>query len=177
MVENKILNNKNKTKMLKKTTKTPATVTNSVDLFVPTAKADVPKAIEILKAQLAAKKGNIDETISLDINYGSTNIKNVNSVKELMEISASINARAVAYQAELVRYGLDKVNIAPFTVSDKSAEEWVKIIAKAANELINKSEITRLENAISKLSKHLDAETQLANELADIMSSASEAIK
>lgn len=146
-------------------------------LMIPVTKADVPKAIEMLKKQLAAKKGNMDEKISLDILYNGKNIKNVDSVKELMEISASINARAIAYQAELVRYGLDKANIAPFTQSDKTPEEWVKIIQKAANELINRSEITRLENAISKLSKHLDAETQLANELAEIISSAEEAIK
>lgn len=159
------------------TNKTAVATANSGALMIPVTKQDVPQAIEVLKAQLAAKKGNIDETISLDISYSGKNIKNVDSVKELMEISASINARAVAYQAELVRYGLDKANIASFSVSDKTAAEWVKIISKASNELINKSEITRLENAITKLSKHLDAETQLANELAEIMSSASEAIK
>ena len=160
-----------------KTNKTAVSTINTAALMVPTTKADVPQAIEMLKAQLAAKKGNIDETISLDISYNGKNIKNVDSVKELMEISASINARAAAYQVELVRYGLDKANIAAFSVSDKTAEEWIKIIGKASNELINKSEITRLENAITKLSKHLDAETQLANELAEIMSTASEAIK
>ena len=68
-------------------------------------------------------------------------------------------------------------NIAPFSQTDKTVADWIKIIGKAINELINKSEITRLENAINKLSKHLDAETQLANELAGIMASASESIK
>lgn len=160
------------------TKKTTAVATAQAgNLIIPTTKADVPQAIEVLKAQLAAKKGNIDETISLDIDYQGTNIKSVDSVKTLMEISASVNARAIAYNEELVRYGLNEANIAPFEQSGKTAAEWVKIIGKAANELINKSEITRLENAITKLSKHLDAETQLANELADIMSSALEAIK
>ena len=156
---------------------TALSTANTGALIVPKSAADVPQAIEMLKVQLAAKKGNIDESISLDISYNGKNIKNVDSVKELMEISASINARSTAYQAELVRYNLDNANIAPFTVSDKTAEEWVKIIGKASNELINKSEITRLENAISKLSNHLDAETKLANELAEIMTSASAAIK
>jgi hypothetical protein len=145
--------------------------------LLPVTKADVPRTIEVLKAQLAEKRKNIDETVSLDISYQGTNIKNVTTVGELMEISASINSRAEAYERELTRYGLDKLNIAKFEQSGKSVQEWIKIISKASNELINKAEITKLENAINKLSKHLDAETQLANELAEIMGDASQAIK
>lgn len=158
------------------TKKTAVATAQTAGLMIPTTKQDVPKAIEILKAQLAAKKGTIDEKVSLDIVYSGKNIKDITSVKELLEISASIHTRAQAYDLELDRYNLKEANIAKFSQSEKSVEDWVKIISKAVNELINKSEITRLENAITKLSKHLDAETQLANELADIMNSAQEAI-
>lgn len=163
--------------MAKSETKKAVATAQTTGLMIPTTKQDVPKAIEILKAQLAAKRGTIDEKISLDIVYTGKNIKDVTTVKELLEISASIHTRAQAYDLELDRYNLKEANIAKFSQSEKSVEDWVKIIGKRINEVINNSEISRLESAIAKLSKHLDAETQLANELADIMSTAQEAIK
>jgi len=150
-----------------------ATTGNTNGLML--TKADVPGAIEKLEAQLAALKGNRDEEVSLNISYNSTNIKDVATVKELLEISSSINARSAAYAVEAERYGV-VAKVRPFMVSEKTAEEWQKIIGKAINELINKKQIETLENAIKKLSKHLDEDTRLQKELAEIMGTASEKI-
>jgi hypothetical protein len=158
-----------------KTTKKATAVATTNDSVMPITKADVPAAIEKLEAQLAALRGNRDEEISLNISYNGTNIKDVTTVKELLEISSSINARSAAYAVEAERYNV-VAKVRPFMVSEKTAEEWVKIIGKAINELINKKQIETLESAIKKMSKHLDEETKLQKELAEIMQLASEKI-
>lgn len=149
-----------------------ATVGNNSNVMIPRTSADVPQAIEALKAQLASLKCNTEEKVSTDINYNGTNVKNVKSVKELLEISASIAARSRQYDEELVRYQLDAKLIQPWSQSEKSADQWFGIIKKAVFELTNAKQIETLENAIAKLSKHLDAETRLQNDLAEIMASA-----
>ena len=45
-------------------------------------------------------------------------------------------------------------------------------MAKAIHQLINDQQIKQLEDAISELSKHLDAETRLQQTLSKIMKSA-----
>jgi hypothetical protein len=157
-------------------TKTVAKNTTTAVQAPKTAK-DVPATIEFLKAQLAQLKGNAEEKISLDISYNGKNIKTVDTVSELLQISASLHARETAYKAEVVRYGLENANIQPFSEEKKSIEEWNKIIAKAIHELINSKQIQKIENAIKELSKHLDAETQLANTLASVMEGAMEFVK
>lgn len=146
-------------------------------LVIPTTTQQVPEAIETLKAQLAKLKGDVEEKVSLDISYNGKNIKNVDTVKELLEISASLHAREVAYNAEIVRYKLEKANIQPFSQEGKSLNDWEKIIAKAIHELINSKQIQKIENAIKELSKHLDAETKLKNTLAEVMQGATEYIQ
>ena len=143
-----------------------------LDITAPATRDEVPAVIEQLEARLKQLKGNHEDTISLDIRYVgagvNTSIKDVTKVRELMEISASIQARSAAFDVEVARYGLTG-KVAPFTVSEKTAADWVKIIDKAAFELINKNEITKLETTIAKLSQHLDAETKLQKELAGIV--------
>ena len=157
--------------------KTAVTKNTTTAISAPKTSKDVPATIEFLKAQLAQLKGNVEEKISLDISYNERNIKTVDTVSELLQISASLHARAKAYEVEVVRYGLESANIQPFSEEKKSIEEWNKIIAKAIHELINSKQIQKIENAIKELSKHLDAETQLANTLASVMEGAMEFVK
>lgn len=154
-----------------------ATAGTGTAVMIPTTTAQVPQVIETLKAQLAQLKGNAEEKVSLDISYNGKNIKTVDTVKELLEISASLHAREAAYKAEVVRYGLEKANIQPFSQESKSLAEWQKIIAKAIHELINSKQIQKIENAIKELSKHLDEETKLKNTLAEVMQGATEFVK
>lgn len=153
-----------------------ATVTTT-GISVPRNSSEVPAAIEALKVQLEALKGNVDERISLDINYNGRNIKSVDTIGELLQMSASLHARATAYEAEIKRYQLEKANIKGFEEDGKSVVHWEKVISKAINELMNKVQIDRLESAIKKLSQHVDAETKLQNDLAEIMGSASQPTK
>lgn len=154
--------------MTKKTTAV-AKVTTGLEL----TPENVTLTIDNLKAQLAELKKDQPEAVSLDITYQSTNIKNITKISELLEISASIHARDLAYKAEVSRYGLDG-KVKEFTVSDKTASQWKEIISKAIFELVNKKKIEQLENAIKKLSKFEDEKTQLQREFEGIVGSASE---
>lgn len=159
----------------KKTTEV-ATVT-TVEVVIPKTTKDVPAAIAQLEAELKALKGQVEDKISLDIQFEGTRIKDVTTVRELMEISSSMKKRSEAYEEAIFRHNLQDKNIAKFTISEKNVDEWMKIIDKAVFELINKSQITKIEAAIKKLSNHLDAETKLAKELNEIMQSAVQEIK
>lgn len=153
---------------------TEVVVVDPKSLLIPSTTAQVPDAIEALKAQLKALKGQNDDTLSLDVSYEGTNISKVTSVRELLMISMSIHKKSEAYNQEISRYGLEAMNIAPF--DETPIEKWEKIIQKAINELVNKTQIAKLENAIKALSNHLDAETKLKNELEGIMNTATQAI-
>ena len=145
-------------------------------LTVPATRADVPATIALLQEKLNSLKGTKEDAVSLDISYNGSNVKNIKTVGELLEISSSVHARAAAYNAEIARYKLTDMNIKAFTVSDKTAEEWAKVIDKAIFELINRSEIEKLESAIKRLSTHLDEATKFQNELKEIMEGAGAAI-
>lgn len=145
------------------------------NINVPATKAEVPAAIEALKAQLAALKSGIKDEVSTDCSYGSRNIKSVTKVSELLEISSSIKARSAAYDVEVECFDLVG-RIKPFMADGKTAAEWDPILKKAAFELLNKAQIEKLENAIKKLSNHVSEEEKLQNELKDIMTNASELI-
>lgn len=138
---------------------------------IPTSPKEVPATIEALKAQLAILKGSEDKEVSTDIAYDHRNIKDIPKVSDLLAISSSIKARSAAFNVEVKAFGLEG-QIKPFTQTEKTAEEWDVILKKAVNELINKTQIEKLENAIKKLSNHLDAETKLRNELAGIVDDA-----
>ena len=158
--------------------KTTAVATkNQTSIAAPTTQAELPATIAQLKALLAEKRGTVDETVSLDIDYQGTNIKSVDSVKTLMEISASIYARARAYSDSLVRHNLTERNIAPFSVSDKTEAEWMAIIDKASNELINKVEISALEETIKDFEDCLSAQDKMAAKMANNMARMSNFIK
>lgn len=158
------------------TKNTSKAVAKTTTTGFPVTKDQVPEAIERLKEQLAQLKGDQKDKISLDVSYKGTVIKNVTTVKELLEISASVKARGRAYQEEVKHFKLEG-KVQAFSDSEKTVDEWDAIIAKAIFELINKVQITKIEDAIKRLSTHLDEETKLANDLADIMSGAAEAIK
>ena len=155
--------------------KSVAVATNQIN--VPKTAQEVPIVIEQLKVQLAALKGNTEEKISLDVEYDGEKIKDIKTVKELLSISASLHARNAAYNVEIIRYGLENANIQPFSQEDKTVEEWNKIIAKAINELINAVQIKNLEDAISGLSEHLDAETKLQMKLEKLVTGASQFVR
>lgn len=151
-------------------------------IAAPINKAGVPAVLEQLKAQLKVLKGDVKSTISLNINYSggagssSINIKDVSKVSDLLAISSAVQARNAAYNVEVVRYDLVG-KIEGFKVSEKTAEEWVAIITKAISELLNKTQISKLEDAITKLSKYEDEETRLARELAEIVGNANSLIQ
>jgi hypothetical protein len=149
-------------------------------LVIPTTRDQVPQAIEALKKQLAKLKGGEEESLSLDITSksgGGTNIKNVTTVTEILEISASIHAREKAFNQEIKRFKLSDMNIKPFEEDGKSVKHWDKVLAKAINTIINAGKIKVLEDSIAGLSKHLDEETKLQNELSEIMNNASQYIE
>lgn len=152
-------------------------VTTSESSLPQKTTKDVPGLIDQLEKQLKELKGNIKDSISLDISTDhGVNIKDVTTVKKLLELSSSIRARHKAYNEEMEFYKLDPKVVSEFQVSDKSLNQWEQIFEKAIFELINKKRIKQLETAIEKLSHHLDSETKLAKELNSLMSLAEERI-
>jgi hypothetical protein len=152
-------------------TKKPATKTATTQVAIPRTQKDVPATIEMLKKQLDFLKGNVDENISLDVTYNTTKIKDVKTLAELLEIESALEARSKSYDEAVVRHNLTG-RAANFTHNKIGIEKWRLIMAKAIHELINNQEIKQLEEAISELSKHLDAETRLQQTLSKIMKSA-----
>lgn len=152
-----------------KTTKAVAKIESGLEL----TPENVTSTIDNLKAQLAKLKSSVPEAVSTDINYNSTNIKDVSKVSELLEISASIHARGASYNEETKRYGVEG-KVKEFTVSEKTVSQWKEIIEKAIFELVNKKQIQQIESAIKRLSKFEDEKTQLQREFEGIVSSASE---
>ena len=150
--------------MVKKVETAVATVNSGIEL----TPANVTSTIDGFKAQLAELRKSSPEAVSLEIDYNGTTIKNVTKVSELLEISASINARSEAFNKEIERYNLTG-KVKAFTSSEKTAEQW-----KAIFELVNKKRIEQLENAIKKLSKFEDEKTQLQREFDSLVSNASE---
>jgi hypothetical protein len=133
--------------------------TKGESLVIPTSKDQVPAAIAALKQQLAKLQGDVKEEVSLDITTksgGGVNIKDVKTVTEILEISASIHVREKAFTAEIKRFKLTEMNIKPFSEDGKDLKHWDKVLAKAINKIINAGKIKILEDSIAGLSKHLD---------------------
>lgn len=147
--------------------------TEETGLAINTLTVDkIPNVLESLKAQLKTLKGDTEKLV--DHSYNGISIKSVKTVKELLEISASIHQRARAYEEEVERYELkdsEKYKIAPFSQNGLSVSQWETIIKQAIFDLLNKVHIERLEKAIEKLSTHLSAEQKLKNDLESIMQS------
>lgn len=162
-----------KTKSTAKASTAVSTAITSTGLAIPLDKSEVTSLVDKFKAQLAELKKGAPEAISLDITYNETNIKNVTKITELLEISASVNARSAAYDVEAARYNVTG-KVKPFQVSEKTAAEWNEIIKKAIFELINKKQIEKLEDAIKKLSKFEDEQTKFQREIGGIMEGAAE---
>lgn len=146
-------------------------------MLAPKTAQDIPATIEALKKQLAALKGTKDEEVKTDVQYDdSTNIKQVTSVKKLLEIMSSIRSREAAYQRELIRYPQLADKIAAWDHKGKSLNQWQKIIDKAVNELFNKAQIEKIQGAISQLEEHLSAEDKLKKTLDNVYNSATSLI-
>ena len=161
-----------------KTTKTAVAVaSNTTGIAIPLDKTGVTATIEGFKAKLAALKQNSPEAVSINIEVSaggwSGNIKDVDKVTTLLEISSSIHARAKAYSEEIARYELTG-KVKEFTTSEKTVTQWKEIIDKAIFELINKKQIKQLEDAINKLSKFEDEQTKFQREIGGILEGASE---
>jgi len=156
--------------MATKVKNTPAKVTTTGLALTP---ENVTSTIDSLKTQLSKLKSNVPETVSTNINYNGTNIKDVTKVSELLEISSSIHARNAAYNVEAQRYAVEG-KVKGFTVNEKSVSQWKEIIEKAIFELVNKKQIDQIEAAIKRLSKFEDEKTQLQREFDGIVGSASE---
>ena len=156
----------------KKLSTAPA-VKTTTELSNPLDRSQVTLLLEKLKSELAELKKGSKEAVSTNIDYNGTNIKDVTTIGELLEISSSVNARSAAYDVETSRYKVAG-KVKAFTVSEKTAPEWVEIIDKAIFELINKKEIEKRESAIQKLSKFEDEQTKFQREISGIMQDASE---
>ena len=161
----------------KKNEVSETTETTSMSVMIPTTTKDVPAAIEMLKNQLKELKKNCPETVNITVKYDNNiDINTCDSISKLMEVSASIRARAGAYTKEIILQGLEDMNIANFSHNGHSAEEWLNAIRKSSFELLNKTKINQIETAIDELSKHLDADTKLAITLANIMKTATKPV-
>ena len=156
--------------MAKATTKSAASTTTA--LSVASLKEQVPQMIETLKEKLKTLKGDVEEKISTNVDYEGQKISEIQEVGRLLQISARIHAMEKAYNEEIARYNLQKKPIKKFAPEDKTVAQWEQIIAKAINDLINKTEIEKVEDAIKKLSTHLSEEVRIENELKGIMNSA-----
>lgn len=152
-----------------KKVETAVETVNSIEL----TPSNVTSTINYLKAKLTALRSSAPEAVSLEIDYNGTTIKNVTKVSELLEISASIHARSIAYDAEIERFNLNG-KVKSFSHSEKSVKQWEEIIEKAIFELVNKKQIEQIESAIEKLSKFEDEKTQLQREFDSIVGNASE---
>lgn len=152
-----------------KKVETAVETVNSIEL----TPSNVTSTINDLKAKLTALRSSAPEAVSLEIDYNGTTIKNVTKVSELLEISASIHARSIAYDAEIERFNLNG-KVKSFSHSEKSVKQWEEIIEKAIFELVNKKQIEQIESAIEKLSKFEDEKTQLQREFDSIVGNASE---
>lgn len=151
-----------------------ATIGSSVAL----TPENVTSTIDGLKAKLAELRSSSPEAVSTNIEYTfgsglSVNIKDVNKVGELLEISSSVETRSLAYDRAAKRHKVEG-KVKPFSQSDKTLDQWMEIIDKAIFELINKKQIEQIESAIKKLSKFEDEKTQLQREFDSIVGNASE---
>jgi hypothetical protein len=125
---------------------------------------DVPEMLEALKGQLKELRSQNKDTVSLNITYNGRNIKDLQSLQELLEISASVHAREAAYNEEVKRYKVEG-EVVSFTTSGKNVKEWEEIIEKAIFELKNRKKISDLEEAISELSKYVSEEEKFRNSI------------
>lgn len=172
------------TKSTKNTTKNTAGSESSAtgvavsgQFSVPQSREDVPAALAALKAKLAELRKDQPKELSLDVMYNHQKIADVATIKELLEISASIHAREAAFKEEIKRYS-DSGNdlsqkIKPWSQNDLTVDKWEKVIAKAIFEKVNARAIEIIENSITKLSKFVSEEEKLKNELTGIMADAS----
>jgi len=138
---------------------------------------DVPKLLANLEKQKSALIGNTSENISLDVNYELEKISEIKSVSRLLEISASIHARAAAYNLEKERYNLLEENIADFMHNGLNVEEWRKILEKAINIILNADKIKKLDTAIIELSNYMSEEEKLSRSLSNILNLANAPIQ
>jgi hypothetical protein len=125
---------------------------------------DVPQMLETLKGQLEELRSKNKDTVSLNITYNERKIEKLESLQELLEISASVHAREKAYNEEVQRYKLEG-EVVPFSTSGKNVKEWEEIIEKAIFELKNRKKINDLEEAISELSKYVSEEEKFRNSI------------
>lgn len=137
----------------------------------------LPMVIAEEKDKLKSLKGDEkDSAISLDIEYNGTTISSVNKVGELIEIRASIRARAAAYTAVLEEQGLtDKVT--EWRSSDKPLDYWEKVLSKAQKALLNKAEIEQIEKRIKIYEERLPEQQKLFNSLLEVFENSNQKLK
>lgn len=171
--------------MASKTSKTGiAKQTNNLPAAPQITRADVPSLIAAIRKELSILEGDDSNEIDLNIKFeaNQTNslmnvpISEISEVGKLILIRCSVKSREAAYNAELAELGLTD-RVAPFTVSDKSASEWMKITEKAINLLLNKQEIANRKAAIKELEKHLDEDTKFNQTINSILSNSTALIK
>lgn len=136
-------------------------------------KEDVPQLLNQLKERKKAILGNVEETINTNLKFNGRVIKDCISVKELLQISASIHAQEKAYAEEILRYNLDSTKIAEFTIDNTNVSNWKKAINKLIVDLINKTELKQIEEAEKELEEFLDANSKLARKMESIFNKAS----
>jgi len=137
--------------------------------------ADVPAQIDLLKKQLQEIQGDGKTKISTDVSYKGSKINKVSTVKELLEISASIHARAKAFEEETARYKMEG-KLDKFQTEGHTPEQWKLIIEKAIFDKVNSVQISNIKKAISELEEFLSDEAKLQNKLSQIVNMANQKI-
>jgi hypothetical protein len=137
----------------------------------------LPMVIAEEKDKLKSLKGDEkDDAISLDIEYGGTTISSVDKVGELIEIKASIRARAAAYSAILEEENLvDRVT--EWQHSNKPLHHWEKVLSKALKALLNKAEIEQIEKRIKIYEERLPEQQKMFNSLLEVFENSNQKLK
>lgn len=151
-------------------------VASTTSIIIPTSAEQIPAVIEQLKATLKELQGDTDKEISLEISLGGKKVKDYDKVSDLLELSARLHAMQTAYDEEIERYNLGKLNIKKWSIEGVGIKHVEKVIDKGIRTLVNKKQIEKIQNSIDKLSQHLSAEERLKADLASIMGTAAEEI-
>jgi hypothetical protein len=86
-------------------------------------------------------------------------------------------AQEEAYNKEIKRYNLEKMNIKPFDLDGRTSDKWEKAIGTQIHQVINQSQIIKTEQAIKDLSQFLSENEKLQTTLANIAGSVTEFIE
>jgi transcription elongation factor GreA-like protein len=129
----------------------------------------LPKLIADQKEKLKELIGDdSDKSLSLDTEYNGKALKDFEGISELLEVHASVNARAAAYTKSLESFNLQERVIA-WEYNGIGLEKWNALLGKAISTLLNKVEIEAIKKNIEKLSAYLPEDQKLFDTISQLM--------